>query len=235
MIDEPRVLITGGGQRIGLHCARRLVADGYRVIITCTHLRPEWKTGSLAGIEVLQADFSTLEGIQGLIDTLRERKVHLRAIIHNASLWLNDRSADDAFQKMFMVHMQAPYMINQQCADLFDSGMPADIIHISDYVAQRGSAKHLAYCATKAGLESLAQSFAAKLSPHIKVNTIAPSMIMFNEDDPQAYRTKTLAKSAMGIEPGPEVVYEAVRYLMNSTYATGTCMELNGGRDLRRS
>lgn len=33
------ILITGGARRIGLHCAERFVADGYRVIITCRQPR----------------------------------------------------------------------------------------------------------------------------------------------------------------------------------------------------
>lgn len=232
-MDKSVILITGGGQRIGLHCAKRLVEDGHRVIITCRRLRPEWAAAPPAGIETIEADFSTAAGVQALIDQLDARRVRLRALIHNASLWLGDDAAGDALQQMFAVHMQAPYLLNQAARRWFEPGQPADIIHMTDYVATRGSAKHIAYCATKAGLESLTLGFAGQLAPGIKVNGIAPSMIMFNEDDDEAYRARTLAKSALGIEPGPEVVYQAVRYLLDNPYVTGTCLELNGGRNLR--
>lgn len=33
--------------------------------------------------------------------------------------------------------------------------------------------------------------------------------------------------------PGPEVVYQSIRYLMDNPYITGTCLELNGGRHLK--
>lgn len=56
---------------------------------------------------------------------------------------------------------------------------------------------------------------------------------MFNEDDGDAYRAKALSKSALAIEPGPEVVYQAIRYLMDNPYVTGTCLDLNGGRNLK--
>lgn len=232
MDTRPTVVITGGAQRVGLHCARRLADDGFHVIITCRQLRPEWKSVPLKGIEVIQADFSTRAGIQALIDELLARQVRLRALIHNASVWLDD-SHNEAFQQMFMVHMQAPYMLNKASASLFEPGKPADIIHITDDVVRRGSAKHTAYCASKAGLESLTLSFAARLAPDIKVNSIAPALIMFNEQDDAAYRDKALNKSALGIEPGPDVVYQSIRYLMDSPYVTGTCLELNGGRHLK--
>lgn len=233
MTEKPTILITGGAQRIGLHCAQRLVEDGYRVIITCRQARPEWQDHPLRGIEVLLADFSSVEGIRQLIDTLIERRVRLRALIHNASIWHNDDQGADALQQMFMVHMQAPYLLNMASDRLFDPAQVGDIIHISDHVAQRGSARHIAYSASKAGLEGLSRSFAARLAPRIKVNTIAPALIMFNEGDTPEYREKALAKSALGIEPGPEVVYQSIRYLMDNPYVTGTCLDLNGGRNLK--
>lgn len=233
MKAEHTVLITGGAQRVGLHCAQRFVEDGYRVIITCRRLRSEWAEHPLEGIEVIQADFATTAGIESLIDQLRKRGVKLRALIHNASMWMGDEAGADGFQQMFMVHMQAPYLLNLASEQLFDPDLTGDIVHLSDHVARRGSGRHAAYCASKAGIEALSLSFAARLAPSIKVNAIAPALIMFNPDDSAQYRERTLAKSALGIEPGPEVVYQSIRYLMDNPYVTGTCLDLNGGRNLK--
>lgn len=227
------ILITGGAQRVGLHCAQRLVEDGYHVIITCRTLRPEWRDQPLSGIDVMIADFSNLKGIQRFIEHLLDQAPKLRAIIHNASLWLDDQAGADAMQQMFMVHMQAPFLINTACAQLLDPHQITDIIQLTDYAAQRGSKKHAAYCASKAGLENLTLSFAARLAPQVKVNSIAPALIMFNSSDNEIYRSKTLAKSALGIAPGPEVVYQSIRYLMDNVYVTGTSLTLNGGRHLK--
>src|SRR5690606_32376802 len=84
-----------------------------------------------------------------------ERRVRLRALIHNASIGHNDDQGADALQQMFMVHMQAPYLLNLASDQLFDPVQVGDIIHISDHVAQRGSARHIAYSASKAGLDGL--------------------------------------------------------------------------------
>ena len=106
-------------------------------------------------------------------------------------------------------------------------------MHISDDVVRKGSRQHIAYCATKAGLDSLTLSFAAQFAPQIKVNGIAPAMVMFNDGDDAAYRAKVLAKSALGIEPGPEVIYQSVRYLLDNPYVTGTTLTVNGGRHIK--
>ena len=124
-------------------------------------------------------------------------------------------------------------LINLHCADLLRRSQPADNVHISDDVARKGSANRIAYCASKAGLDSLTLSFAAQLAPQIKVNGIAPALIQFNEDDDDEYRSKTLAKSALSIEPGAEVIYQSLRYLLDNPYVTGTTLTVNGGRHLK--
>ena len=229
------ILITGAGQRVGLHCAQQLLADGYPVIFTYRSEKPGVQILRDLGAIALFADFSTEAGILDFIERLKIHTDSLRAIVHNASAWLEEtpQTETSAFLHMFSVHMLAPYLINLHCSELLKRSNPADIVHISDDVTRKGSSKHMAYCATKAGLDSLTLSFAAKLAPQIKVNGIAPALLMFNPDDDAAYRTKALAKSVLGIEPGAEVIYRSLRYLLDNPYVTGTTLTVNGGRHLK--
>ena len=229
------ILITGASQRVGLHCAQRLLDEGQPVIVTYRRERDGIEALRERGALALQADFNDEASILAFIDTLKQHTSRLRAIVHNASDWLSEAPGEEAaaFTRLFTVHMLAPYLINLHCSELLRHGGPADIIHISDDVARKGSAKRPAYCASKAGLDSLTLSFAARLAPQIKVNGIAPALIMFNPEDDAAYRAKTLEKSALGIEPGPEVIYQSLRYLLDSPYVTGTTLTVNGGRHLK--
>ena len=229
------ILITGAGQRVGLHCAQQLLADGYPVIFTYRSEKPGVQILRDLGAIALFADFSTEAGILDFIERLKIHTDSLRAIVHNASAWLEEtpQTETSAFLHMFSVHMLAPYLINLHCSELLKRSNPADIVHISDDVTRKGSSKHMAYCATKAGLDSLTLSFAAKLAPQIKVNGIAPALLMFNPDDDAEYRTQALAKSVLGIEPGAEVIYRSLRYLLDNPYVTGTPLTVNGGRHLK--
>ena len=229
------ILITGAGQRVGLHCAQRLLEDGHRVIFTYRSERPGVKTLRDLGALGLHADFSSEASILAFITELKSRTDSLRAIVHNASEWLAETGdgETEAFTRMFNIHMLAPYLINLHCAELLQRSSPADIIHISDDVTRKGSSKHIGYCASKAGLDSLTLSFAARYAPAIKVNGIAPALLLFNPDDDAAYRAKALAKSALGIEPGSEVIYQSLRYLLDNPYVTGTTLTVNGGRHVK--
>ncbi|VVP04267.1 dihydromonapterin reductase [Pseudomonas fluorescens] len=229
------ILITGAGQRVGLHCAQRLLEDGHRVIFTYRSERPGVQTLRDLGAIGVFADFSSEAGILAFIAELNTHTDSLRAIVHNASDWQSETpgSEAEAFNRMVNIHMLAPYLINLHCADLLKQSTPADIIHISDDVTRKGSSKHIAYCASKAGLDSLTLSFAARYAPAIKVNGIAPALLLFNPDDDAAYRAKALAKSALGIEPGSEVIYQSLRYLLDNPYVTGTTLTVNGGRHVK--
>jgi dihydromonapterin reductase/dihydrofolate reductase len=234
-LSSAPILITGAGQRVGLHCAQRLLEDGHQVIFTYRSERPGVQALRDLGALGVFADFSSEAGILAFIAELKTHTDHLRAIIHNASEWLAETadSEADAFTRMINIHMLAPYLINLHCADLLQRSTPADIIHISDDVTRKGSSQHIGYCASKAGLDSLTLSFAARYAPTIKVNGIAPALLLFNPDDDAAYRAKALAKSALGIEPGSEVIYQSLRYLLDNPYVTGTTLTVNGGRHVK--
>ena len=109
----------------------------------------------------------------------------------------------------------------------------ADIIHFTDYVVERGSDKHIAYAASKAALDNMTRSFARKLAPEVKVNAIAPAMILFNESDDAEYRQQALNKSLMKIAPGEKEVIDLIDYLLTSCYVTGRTFAVDGGRPLR--
>ena len=59
----------------------------------------------------------------------------------------------------------------------------------------------------------MTRSFARKLAPEVKVNSIAPSLILFNEHDDAEYRQQALNKSLMKTAPGEKEVIDLVDYL----------------------
>lgn len=232
------VLITGGAQRLGRHCAERLLDDGHPVIISYRRERPELDELRRRGVVTLPADFSSEAGILDFIARLKAQTSSLRAIVHNAGDWAPDGTGSEAgadFERLFRVHMQAPYLINLHCRELLEacSEPQRDIVHMTDYVVRKGSKKHAAYAATKAGLDNLTLSFAAMYAPRIQVNAIAPALIMLNAGDDEAYAEKAKAKSLMEMVPGPGVIYQSLRYLLDNRYVTGVTLPVDGGRHLR--
>lgn len=228
------ILVTGAAQRLGYAIAENLLLNKHRVIITYRSEKPSVEQLVKLGAVALHADFASNEGILTFIKVLKQSTKSLRGIIHNASDWQQEAQASDhaaLFDAMMKVHATAPYLINMACRDMFED--KADIIHMTDYVQQTGSTKHTAYAASKAALHNLTLSFAGMFAPNVKVNSIAPFLLMFNESDTEEYRQKALQKSLLGLCPGAQEAVDAVNYLLSSTYVTGQVLHLNGGRHLK--
>ena len=64
------------------------------------------------------------------------------------------------------------------------------------------------------------------------VGGIAPALLLFNDDDEEAYREKALRKSLMQREGGLIEFQRGVDYLLSSDYVTGRVLHLDGGRHL---
>ncbi|QIR15657.1 dihydromonapterin reductase [Shewanella aestuarii] len=240
------VLITGVGKRIGYGLAKHFLAQGYQVIGTYRSHYDSIEQLRKLDATLIQSDLTDSDSIQRLISQVQQCP-RLDCIIHNASDWLPDNSGispSDTITRMMQVHVNAPYEINLALGDLLsrsaienapntDSAIGgSNIIHITDYVAEKGSKKHIAYAASKAALHNLTLSFAAKLAPHVKVNSIAPAMILFNEHDDDAYKVKALAKAILPKEAGNAEIISLVEYLIKSHYVTGRSYPVDGGRHL---
>ncbi|GAB2691986.1 dihydromonapterin reductase [Aliiglaciecola aliphaticivorans] len=243
------VIITGVGQRLGLCLAEYFLAKKYKVIGTYRTPRASIDILQAKGAELYQVDFYQQQQIQQFIDSVKSKHAAIDCLIHNASDWHDDK--DDLafadyhaiFSNMMTIHAEVPYLLNLAFKQQFRASKSgaadqpqvqySDIIHISDYVAFKGSKKHMAYAASKAALENLTLSFAQRYSPQIKVNSIAPALLAFNEHDDESYKIKARNKSLLQTEGSFQEVLNTVEWLMASHYITGRTIHLDGGRHLK--
>ena len=232
------ILITGAGRRIGLALARHFLNQQQPLIVSYRTRYASIDALEDAGALCIAADFSTPAGIEAFAAQVKERTDGLRAVVHNASAWIPEKpgaALADVMQQMMQIHVTAPYLLNHILEPLLrgHGHAASDIIHFTDYVVECGSDKHIAYAASKAALDNMTRSFARKLAPEVKVNAIAPALIIFNESDDAEYRQKALNKSLMKIAPGEKEIIDAVEYLLGSRYVTGRSLGVDGGRPLR--
>lgn len=232
------VLITGGARRIGLALAKSFLQRNISVIIAYRSDYPALNELKELGAICIQGNFSTHEGIYRFAERVRLAAPKLRAVIHNASAWQAESAEvppEQVMAAMLQIHVYTPYLLNQLLEPCLLGQGPAgaDIIHLTDYVVEKGSDKHIAYAASKAALDNMTRSFARKLAPEVKVNAIAPALIIFNPGDDETYRQQALEKSLMKIAPGESEVVNLVNYLLSSRYVTGRTHGVDGGRPLR--
>lgn len=229
---ENAVLITGAGQRIGRFLAQHFLDQtDYPVIFTYRTERPAVEELKSTGALGIQVDFTHSHAVHDCCSILTEKVQSLRAVIHNASLWMGDQQVlqkPELMQAMFDVHVHAPYRLNQVCLPLLQacSCEQKDIIALSDCRTSEGKAGYAGYLSSKAALESLMLSHAIAFAPDVKVNTIAPGLVCFNEGDSEDYKQQRLDESAIPKPAGMESIWQAVDFLMNSPTSTGSKIEI---------
>ncbi|MBT8052892.1 MAG: SDR family oxidoreductase, partial [Gammaproteobacteria bacterium] len=86
------VVITGVGRRVGLHLAQNFLDRGVPVVGTYRSERPELEKLKDRGADLYYCDFYDEPQITALVNRVVSAHSGLRAIIHNASDWLPDRS-----------------------------------------------------------------------------------------------------------------------------------------------
>lgn len=234
------ILITGAAKRLGKYLALNLASKGNKLVITYnTSSEQDLAELKKAGIHCIKADLTNKEDLEFLSVEVKKNFPDLSAIIHNAALWLpNSIKIDEEltnFEIMYKLNMQAPLYLNQVfektlIASATKRKSTSNIIHITDAVVQKTAQNHIAYAATKAGLEYLSKSFARKFAPFIRVNSIAPSLLAYNIGDSDEYKIKAQKKSLLPPAPGFGVALKSVEYILNNEYLTGTSLNLDGGR-----
>ncbi len=240
------ILITGVGKRLGLALAKHFLARGVKVIGTYRTHYTVLDTLASQGADLYQVDFYRQSQVDEFIVKVNNKFSYLTAIIHNASDWLADNkykvsslhSDAEIMAKMMTIHASVPYQVNLALQDLLKNkftldNKAADIIHISDYVAEKGSKKHIAYAASKTAINSLTLSFSALLAPQVKVNSISPALIKFNEHDDDAYKVKAFSKALLPREAGYDEVINTIDFILTSDFITGRNIQLDGGRHLK--
>lgn len=235
--STPAVLVTGANRNIGAHMAHRFIDDGWPVVAHYRSHTPEIASLAERGARLVQGEFADAEQIQTIARAIGDVAPVLRAIVHNASAFSptpdDTDAAAAAFQAFFEVHMLAPYLLNNALASHLRAAEGlADIIHITDIYADNPSPAYDIYCATKAGAQNLALSFAKRLSPQIKVNAIQPGPISFEDWLDEDARARMLKATPLGKTGTPEAIYGAVRAIMTNDYQTGAIIAVDGGRRL---
>ena len=230
----PVALITGVGRRLGHYLALQLAAAGYRVIGSYRSERPQLAELRAAGVELLQCDFNDNAATIALAAQLAQQLPRLDLLLHNASAFgptsngLATAAAE--FEQFFRVHMLAPWLLTEALAPALAASDNGCVVAITDIYVNHPNPALAAYCSSKAGLDSLCQSWVRRLAPKVRVNSIQPGPILFLDEHDAAYRQQVLARTPLQREGGLEPIAQALWLILNNRYLSGARIPVDGGR-----
>jgi pteridine reductase len=235
-------LVTGAGRRVGRAIAVALGAQGMRVVVHYNEsVRGAQETVALVedagGVAaVARADLTSTEACEQLIDDVVLEHGELHTLVNSAAVMqrtpvgMVEAAAWDA---MFAVNVRAPFFLSQRAAQALRRA-GGSIVNIADLAAFETWTGYVPHGMTKAAVVQMTRAMAHALAPEIRVNAIAPGVVLlpedFNEERAEHLR-QTTPLERFGT---PEDVAQAVLYLLHAEYVTGEVIRVDGGRHVRR-
>jgi NAD(P)-dependent dehydrogenase (short-subunit alcohol dehydrogenase family) len=236
---KPLALVTGAAIRLGREIALALADQGYAIGLHYHNSVRQAQELTLQlqdkGVPVLllQADLTDAEQIIRIFDHVSAFGCPLKVLVNSAGVMhtgnLEDTSVAD-WDATFAVNLRAPWLCARYAAQLMkDNGV---IINLTDAASGRPWKEYPAYSVSKAGLETLTRVLARSLAPRIRVNAVAPGLVMPAADFPDD-RWERLVKRLPAQKSGtPEDIVRAVLFLIQNEYITGQTLAVDGGYQL---
>lgn len=235
-------LVTGAAKRVGRAVAVALSKSGCDLALHyCSSADAAEETAGLCRAQgvhawLVQADLSDPAAAEALPQRVVQRFGKLHVLVNNAALFERVPAADldiAAWQRTFAVNVFAPALLSRAAAPFMKQTGEGRIINLGDICSERPWPNHVAYCASKAALESLTRGLAKALAPHIQVNAVAPGIAEFPEGMPEDQREALVDRVPMRRAGTPDEIAAAVRYFAeDARYVTGAVLRVDGGRSI---
>jgi NAD(P)-dependent dehydrogenase (short-subunit alcohol dehydrogenase family) len=128
------------------------------------------------------------------------------------------------------LNLRAPFLIAQHAAKrMQDGGL---IVNISDTGAQKTWSRYPSYTVSKAGLESLTKMLARAFAPDIRVNAIAPGLVLPADFVTNEQWQKLVEKLPLKRAATLEEITSTLEFLIHNQYITGQTIVVDGGYSL---
>ena len=239
MSKFPLALVTGGAHRLGRAFCLALARRGYAILLHFHQSADDAATTAdeirLLGVPVypLKADLTDTTALCSLISTLDTLPHRLKVLVNSAAVMLRadvrTLSVSD-FDAAIALNLRAPFLCAQEAAKRMDSG--GLIVNVSDVGAQKAWSGFPAYSVSKAGLESLTRLLARSLAPKIRVNAIAPGLVLPSENVSPVDWEKLVMRLPLKRPAAPEEIASALVFLVENEYITGQTIVVDGGYSL---
>jgi pteridine reductase len=239
------VLVTGGAKRVGAAICRRLHAAGAQIAVhyrrsehEAEELQDELNHLRAKSAAMFQADLLDLNALSQLVNKVIKRFGQLDVLVNNASSFYATPLAeldDPQWRDLLGTNLKAPLFLAQAAASELRRRHGC-IVNIADIHAERPMHGHLLYSVAKAGLVALTKGLAQELAPQVRVNAIAPGVIIWPENEAwqdQEQRRKIVAHTLLKREGEPEDIARTAQFLIaDAPYITGEVIAVDGGRSV---
>lgn len=232
-------LVTGAAKRLGRSIVLGLADRGVNVVV---HYRSSVREAEETADEVrqrgaeawaLSADLEDFQAASRLVARAADLAGRpLDILINSASVFEPSRLLEfppEALERNVRLHGLAPLLLARSMAA---QGRGAQIVNVLDTRILEFDRLHAAYHLSKRMLFTLTRMLARELAPTIRVNAVAPGLILPPEGKDASYLERLAEKVPLRAHGHPQDVVRATLFLLDSPFITGQVIYVDGGQHM---
>ena len=247
-LDKRVALLTGGAKGIGRHYAKKLAAEGARLMIAdiadgkdlAEEIAREHGANSVASAV---CDVSDEKQVQALVAKTLERFGQIDVLVNNAAFYakLHPRNFDEwdtaTWDKVMAVNIRGPWLMVKHVAPHMKARRAGKIINIASGAAYKGVPRMLPYVCSKGAMLAFTRSLSRELGDYgIAVNSLSPGYILSdtgleNTQHVEEERMPVRNSRAFKRDAYPEDLTGTLVFLASSDsdFITGQSIVVDGG------
>jgi len=246
MAEYPLAIVTGGAHRLGRAFALTLAYEGYAVLVHY-HRSSQHAAKTITEIKSfgvpafsMQADLTLAEHVKALfalVDSLLSRAEtrlsHLAVLVNSAAVMPRGDPQTlslEAWDTALDLNVRAPFLCAQQASARMTRG--GLIVNVSDVGAEKAWSRFPSYTVSKAAIESLTKVLARSFAPSVRVNAIAPGLVLPSENVSSEEWEKLVQRMPLKRTATTEEIASALEFLLKNEYVTGQTIGIDGGYSL---
>ena len=234
----PTAIVTGGAIRIGRKMALHLAQKGFNIALlyhsSAAASENTVKEVHSHGVQCQSyaGDLRNLEEAELFISKILKDFDDVELLVNSAANFIQENIEQTELESMvdtLNLNLMAPYMLMREYKRKVNKGL---IVNILDERVAKALPTFAAYSVSKVGLKHLTELAAVEWGKSIRVNGIAPGLILSPQDGPPDYLEKAAKKVPTGTHGNPDNLTKALDYLMENTFVNGETLFVDGGESL---
>ena len=236
----PTVLVTGGAIRLGraivLHLARR----GYDIALHYGTSKESAEQTANAARELdircktYCADFTDLNSTASLMDQVLADFNSIELLVNSAANFIQKNLEETSNRELLdtiNVNLVAPFILMKEFKKKINSGL---IINILDERILRRVSIFGAYSVSKSALAYLTELSAVEWGETVRVNGIAPGLILPPAGSSDEYLIKNASNIPTKTHGNVSDILRGFDYLLDSPFVNGEILFIDGGESKKR-
>ncbi len=243
-MDNGKVaIVTGGGQGIGKAVVKRLLDDGFKVVIADIDKEAGRETleeyHALGDSVFMHADISDEAAVKAVVKETISCFRRLDVLVNNAGTMIRKPLAKlslTEWNKVIGVNLTGAFLCAKYSAPYLSKNK-GSIVNIASTRAFMSEPDTFPYSASKGGIVALTHSLACSLGPEVRVNCISPGWIDVSRSEkrrtrkPEKLSEMDHKQHPVGRVGRPEDISAMAAYLISDTagFITGANFVVDGG------